>query len=130
MTISVCAAICPFNLPLGSLFNKIAPALATGNVVIAKPSEKTPLSALAIGPLFEAAGIPRGVYQVVTGLGSTGELLAKHMQIRKISFTGSVATGRKIQVAAAQSNLKRVTLELGKLLMTDNGFYNADASDI
>lgn len=81
--------------------------------MIIKPSEKTPLGALALAPLFEQAGIPKGVVQVVTGDGSTGALLASHMRIRKISFTGSIATGKKIQVAAATSNLKRVTLELG-----------------
>lgn len=95
------------------MFFKVGPALATGNTIIVKPSEKTPLGTLAIGPLFELAGIPKGVVQILTGAGSSGALLASHMRIRKISFTGSVATGKRIQVAAAQSNLKRVTLELG-----------------
>lgn len=89
------------------------PALATGNVMILKPSEKTPLGSLAVAPLFIKAGFPPGVIQVITGAGSTGALLAEHMRIRKLSFTGSVATGKNIQVAAARSNLKRVTLELG-----------------
>ncbi|KAM0187503.1 hypothetical protein ACHAPI_011138 [Fusarium lateritium] len=111
--LGVCAAINPFNSPLACFFLKSAPALATGNVIIIKPSEKTPLGSLAIAPLFEKAGFPPGVVQVVTGPGSTGALLAEHMKIRKISFTGSIGTGRKIQQAAAQSNLKRVTLELG-----------------
>ncbi|KAH8703856.1 Aldehyde/histidinol dehydrogenase [Talaromyces proteolyticus] len=111
--LGVCAAINPFNSPLGCFFLKAAPALATGNVMIIKPSEKTPLGSLAIAALFEKAGFPPGVIQVVTGPGSTGALLAGHMRIRKISFTGSVPTGKKIQQAAAQSNLKRVTLELG-----------------
>jgi len=92
---------------------KAAPALATGNVLIVKPSEKTPLGSLAVAPLFEKAGFPPGVIQVLTGPGSTGALLAEHMRIRKISFTGSISTGKKIQEAAARSNLKRVTLELG-----------------
>lgn len=92
---------------------KACPALVTGNVLIVKPSEKTPLGTLACGPLFEEAGFPKGVLQIVTGFGRTGALLASHMRIRKISFTGSIQTGRKIQMAAAQSNLKRVTLELG-----------------
>ena len=92
---------------------KTAPALATGNVIIVKPSEKTPLGSLAVCSLFEKAGIPPGVVQVVTGDGSTGALLASHMQIRKVSFTGSIPTGKKISAAAANSNLKRVTLELG-----------------
>lgn len=111
--LGVCAAINPFNAPLATFFLKAAPALATGNVMILKPSEKTPLGSLAAGSLFEKAGFPPGVIQVITGPGSTGALLAEHMRIRKISFTGSVATGRRIQVAAARSNLKRITLELG-----------------
>lgn len=111
--LGVCAAINPFNAPLATFFLKIAPALATGNVIIVKPSEKTPLGTLAAGALFEKAGFPPGVVQIVTGPGSTGALLAQHMKIRKVSFTGSVNTGRKIQVDAAKSNLKRVTLELG-----------------
>ncbi|KAF2216976.1 hypothetical protein CERZMDRAFT_119698 [Cercospora zeae-maydis SCOH1-5] len=92
---------------------KCIPALATGNVIIVKPSEKTPLGTLAMAPLFEKAGFPKGVVQVLTGAGDTGALLASHMRIRKISFTGSIPTGKKIQEAAAKSNLKRVTLELG-----------------
>ncbi|KAJ4177412.1 hypothetical protein NW767_014001 [Fusarium falciforme] len=111
--LGVCAAINPFNSPVACFFLKAAPALATGNVMIVKPSEKTPLGSLAAAPLFEKAGFPPGVIQVITGPGSTGTLLAEHMRIRKVSFTGSVATGKKIQQAAAQTNLKRVTLELG-----------------
>ncbi|CAI7606252.1 unnamed protein product [Penicillium manginii] len=110
---SVCVGINPFNAPIATLFMKAAPCLATGNVLILKPSEQSPLGSLAIAPLFEAAGIPKGVFQVLTGAGDTGALLAKHMRVRKISFTGSIPTGKKIQIAAAQSNLKRVTLELG-----------------
>lgn len=111
--LGVCAAVNPFNAPVGAVFLKACPALATGNVLIIKPSERTPLGTLACGSLFEAAGFPKGVVQIVTGPGSTGALLASHMRIRKISFTGSIQTGKKIQSAAAQSNLKRVTLELG-----------------
>lgn len=111
--IGVCAAINPFNAPVATFFLKAAPCLATGNVLIVKPSEKTPLGSLALGPLFEQAGFPPGVVQILSGDGSTGELLAKHMRIRKVSFTGSIPTGKKIQQAAAASNLKRVTLELG-----------------
>lgn len=80
---------------------------------IVKPSEKTPLGSLAIAPLFEQAGFPKGCIQVLTGGADTGALLASHMRIRKISFTGSLPTGKSIQIAAAKSNLKRVTLELG-----------------
>ncbi|KAF2103325.1 aldehyde dehydrogenase [Rhizodiscina lignyota] len=111
--LGVCAAINPYNSPVASLFIKAAPCLATGNVLIVKPSEKGPLGSLAVAPLFEEAGFPPGVLQVLSGDGRTGALLAEHMRIRKISFTGSVATGKKIQIAAAKSNLKRVTLELG-----------------
>lgn len=111
--LGVCAAICPFNAPAATFLGKAAAALVTGNVLIAKPSEKTPLGTLALAALFEQAGFPKGVIQVVTGAGDTGAILARHMRIRKVSFTGSIPTGKKIQVAAAQSNLKRVTLELG-----------------
>ncbi|KAJ4322150.1 hypothetical protein N0V84_004985 [Fusarium piperis] len=111
--LGVCAAINPFNSPVACFFLKAAPALATGNVMIVKPSEKTPLGSLAAAPLFEKAGFPPGVIQVITGPGSTGALLSEHMRIRKVSFTGSVATGKRIQQAAARTNLKRVTLELG-----------------
>ncbi|OAL37358.1 hypothetical protein AYO20_03207 [Fonsecaea nubica] len=111
--LGVCVGICPFNGPVSTMILKVGPALATGNVIIIKPSEKTPLGPLAIAPLFKLAGIPDGVVQVLTGPGSTGALLAAHMRVRKVSFTGSVPTGKKIQILAAESNLKRVTLELG-----------------
>ncbi|KIW28918.1 uncharacterized protein PV07_04771 [Cladophialophora immunda] len=111
--LGVCVGINPYNSPVASFVIKAAPCLATGNVLIIKPSEKSPLGSLALAPLFEQAGFPRGVVQVVCGDGRTGALFAKHMRVRKISFTGSVATGKKIQIAAAESNLKRVTLELG-----------------
>lgn len=92
---------------------KAGPALATGNCFILKPSEKTPLASLALGTLIKEAGFPPGVFQVLSGDGSTGALLASYMRVRKVSFTGSTMTGCKIQQMAAQSNLKRVTLELG-----------------
>ncbi|EXJ75064.1 uncharacterized protein A1O5_01760 [Cladophialophora psammophila CBS 110553] len=111
--LGVCAAINPFNAPIATFFFKAAPCLATGNVLIVKPSEKTPLGSLALGPLFKKAGFPPGVLQILPGDGSTGALLAQHMRVHKISFTGSINTGKLIQQAAAQSNLKRVTLELG-----------------
>ncbi|KAA8642946.1 hypothetical protein EYZ11_001094 [Aspergillus tanneri] len=110
--LGVCAGILPWNGPLALIAVKTAPALATGNVMILKPSEKSPLSALRFASLV-ADILPPGVVQVLTGAGATGELLARHPQIRKISFTGSGLTGKKIQRAAAESNLKRVTLELG-----------------
>lgn len=111
--LGVTAGIVPWNGPLVTIGLKAAPALATGNCFIFKPSEKTPFAALALGPLIKEAGFPAGVFQILAGGGSTGALLASHMRIRKVSFTGSCATGRKIQELAAKSNLKRVTLELG-----------------
>ena len=81
--------------------------------MILKSSEKSPLGTLAIAALMEEAGLPAGVFQVVIGGGDVGAMLSKHMDINKISFTGSTATGRKIQETATKSNLKRVTLELG-----------------
>ncbi|KAL3462617.1 aldehyde dehydrogenase domain-containing protein [Aspergillus heterothallicus] len=111
--LGVTAGIVPWNGPLGTVGLKAAPALATGNCFILKPSEKTPFAALALGHLIREAGFPAGVFQVLSGDGSTGALLASHMRIRKVSFTGSIATGKRIQKMAAESNLKRVTLELG-----------------
>ena len=111
--LGVTAGIVPWNGPLGTSGLKAAPALATGNCFILKPSEKTPFAALALGPLIVEAGFPPGVFQVISGDGSTGALISSHMRIRKVSFTGSIATGKRIQEAAAKSNLKRVTLELG-----------------
>jgi len=92
---------------------KVAPALAAGNVVIVKASELNPFSTLYLGELAIQAGCPLGVVNVIAGAIEAGEALSSHMKIRKISFTGSPVVGRKIQIAAAQSNLKRVTLELG-----------------
>ncbi|KAF4625434.1 hypothetical protein G7Y89_g12736 [Cudoniella acicularis] len=92
---------------------KAAPALAAGNCFILKPSEKTPLAALALGELITEAGFTPGVFQILSDDGSTGALLASHMKIRKVSLTGSVTTGKLVQEAAAKSNLKRVILELG-----------------
>ncbi|KAH6632883.1 Aldehyde/histidinol dehydrogenase [Boeremia exigua] len=111
--LGVVAGIIPWNGPLASVGLKAAPALATGNVFILKPSEKTPLMAAELGKLIIEAGFPPGVFQVLTGDGSTGALLASHQKVAKVSFTGSIQTGKAIQVMAAKSNLKRVTLELG-----------------
>lgn len=80
--------------------------------MVFKPSEKAPLGTLALGPLIQAC-FPPGTINIVNGGGKTGQLLAAHMDIRQIAFTGSTATGRKIQEYAAKSNLKRVSLELG-----------------
>jgi aldehyde dehydrogenase (NAD+) len=109
----VCAGIGAWNATLLFFAVKVAPALAAGNTFIFKPSEKSPLAALALGDLIASAGFPPGTINIVTGSGETGALLASHMLIRKISFTGSLAAGRKVQQAATASNLKSVTLELG-----------------
>lgn len=98
---------------MASIGLKAAPALAMGNVFILKPSEKTPLVSVALGKLAIEAGFPPGVFQVLTGDGSPGAILASHMKVAKVSFTGSVPAGKSVQVLAAKSNLKRVTLELG-----------------
>ena len=93
---------------------KLGPALACGNTIVLKPAEQTPLSALFIGSLIKEAGFPPGVVNIVPGYGSkAGHALSMHMDVNKISFTGSTETGRKIQIASAQSNLKRISLELG-----------------
>lgn len=93
---------------------KMAPALAAGNTVVFKPSEVTPLSAHKLADLINEAGFPPGVVNIVTGYGSAaGQAISEHMGIRKVSFTGSTLTGRKIMEAAAKSNLKRTSLELG-----------------
>ena len=105
--------MCPFNAPVLMAVAKAGPALAAGNTVIIKPSEKTPLGTLVLGRLASEAGFPPGVFNIVSGAGSTGALLASHLDIDKISFTGSSSTGRRIAEAAARSNLKRVSLELG-----------------
>ena len=93
---------------------KIGPALATGNTVVMKPSEITPLSAIRMCSILQEAGIPDGVVNLVTGYGDTvGEAITSHMKIEKVAFTGSTRVGRKIMEAAAKSNLKKVSLELG-----------------
>ena len=93
---------------------KMAPALATGNCLVLKPSELTPLGALKMAELVREAGFPPGVFNIVTGYGATaGQALVEHPHVGKISFTGSTLTGRRVMETAARSNLKRVTLELG-----------------
>jgi aldehyde dehydrogenase (NAD+) len=112
--VGVCAGIIPFNFPLLMFAWKISPALAAGCTVIIKTSEKTPLSALAVAKLIVEAGFPKGVVNVLSGYGPTaGAALARHMDVDKIAFTGSTAVGHQVMKMAAESNLKRVTLELG-----------------
>lgn len=93
---------------------KLAPALATGNVLIIKSSEMSPLYAQRLAELVKEAGIPAGVVNIVTGEGaSAGQALSEHMEVRKVAFTGSAVAGRKILQAASRTNLKKVSLELG-----------------
>lgn len=110
----VVAAVVPWNYPLLMASWKIAPALVSGNSVVLKPSEKSPLTALRLGDLALEAGIPAGVFNVVPGFGAeAGSPLALHMDVDCIAFTGSTGVGKKIQVMAGQSNLKRAWCELG-----------------
>lgn len=110
----VVGLIIPWNFPLLMAAWKLAPALACGNTAILKPAEETPLSALRLGELILESGIPDGVVNIVTGPGvPTGAAMTANMGIDKIAFTGSTEVGRKVMAAAATSNLKRVSLELG-----------------
>jgi len=108
----VVGQIIPWNFPLLMLAWKIAPALATGNTVVLKPAEFTPLTALAFAEICHEIGLPAGVVNIVTGDGSTGEALVKHPDVDKIAFTGSTEVGRAIRSATAKSH-KRLSLELG-----------------
>lgn len=111
--IGVCGLIVPWNYPLLMASWKIAPALAAGNCIILKPAEQTPLSALYLAQLFEEAGFPQGVFNVVNGFGSVvGAALVEHAGVNKIGFTGSVATAKTI-IRSSADTLKRVSLELG-----------------
>jgi len=112
--VGVVGVIVPWNYPMIMAAWKIAPALAAGNSVVLKPSEKSPLTALRLGDLALEAGIPAGVFNVVPGYGpEAGSPLALHMDVDCIAFTGSTAVGKKIHVMAGQSNLKRAWTELG-----------------
>jgi succinate-semialdehyde dehydrogenase / glutarate-semialdehyde dehydrogenase len=109
----VCAAITPYNFPLTLLGTKVAPALAAGNTVVAKPAATTPLATLEVARLFSEAGVPDGVLNVVTGRGSViGDALVSHPDVRRVAFTGSTAVGRRVAKLAAP-DLKRLSLELG-----------------
>lgn len=110
----VCAAIIPWNSPLVFLSKKLAPALAAGNAVVLKTSEKAPASCDRVARMLDEAGFPPGVVNVVHGHGAVaGAALSAHMDVRALSFTGSVRTGRLIQKAAADSNFKHLVFELG-----------------
>jgi aldehyde dehydrogenase (NAD+) len=112
--IGVVGQIIPWNFPLALAAGKLGPALATGCTVVLKPSEITPLSVLRLCDLIKEAGFPPGVVNVVNGYGPVaGEAISRHMDINKVSFTGSPVTGRLVAKGAVESNLKTVTLELG-----------------
>lgn len=111
--LGVCAGIGAWNYPIQIALWKSAPALATGNAMIFKPSEVTPLSALELAKIFSEAGLPDGVFNVVQGAGSVGQGLSQHPDIAKVSFTGEVNTGKRVTADAALANLKSVTMELG-----------------
>jgi aldehyde dehydrogenase (NAD+) len=110
--VGVVAQIIPWNFPLLMLAWKVAPALAAGCTVVLKPAEQTPLTALRFAELIAEINLPHGVFNVVTGDGRTGELLARHPDIDKIAFTGSTEIGKLVGKIAGE-NLKRVSLELG-----------------
>lgn len=130
----VVATITPWNYPLHQLVGKVAPALAAGCTVVAKPASEAPLSAFLLAEAIEAAGFPSGVFNLVSGDGpTTANLLVQHADVDMISFTGSTATGAKIAAAAA-ATAKRVTLELGgkspSLVLEDADFPKALRSTV
>ncbi len=110
--IGVAGQIIPWNFPLLMAAWKLAPALATGNTVVLKPAETTPLTALKLAEIIKESGLPDGVVNIVTGAGQTGAALVNHPKIDKIAFTGSTAVGKYIQNAIAGTS-KKLTLELG-----------------
>ncbi|MBV9945820.1 MAG: aldehyde dehydrogenase [Myxococcales bacterium] len=111
--LGVVGAIVPWNFPTTLLANKLGPALVAGNTVVAKPADTTPLTTLRVAALMHDAGLPAGVFNVVAGHGAdAGEALVTHPLVRKVAFTGSTPTGRRIMSLAAADN-KRLTLELG-----------------
>ncbi|ETM53147.1 betaine aldehyde dehydrogenase, variant [Phytophthora nicotianae INRA-310] len=110
--LGVTAGIGAWNYPLQSAAWKSAPALAFGNSMVFKPSEETPLTALKLAEAYMEAGVPEGVFNVVLGAGETGQALVEHQDVAKVSFTGSVGTGRNVYAGAAK-DLKKVTMELG-----------------
>ncbi|MDR7534634.1 MAG: aldehyde dehydrogenase family protein [Armatimonadota bacterium] len=131
LPLGVVGAIVPWNFPISLLGNKLGPALVAGNTVVAKPAETTPLTTLQVAAIMHEAGLPAGVFNVVTGPGAeAGRALVEHPQVRKVAFTGSTPVGKQIMAAAA-ADLKRVTLELGgsdPLIVCDDADLDAAAS--
>jgi acyl-CoA reductase-like NAD-dependent aldehyde dehydrogenase len=110
--VGVCGGIVPWNFPLVMACFKVPAALACGNTVVLKPAEQTPLTALLLAEILAEAGLPDGVFNVVTGFGDAGAAIAAHDDVDKVAFTGSTEVG-KLVVDAAKGNLKKVSLELG-----------------
>ena len=114
--IGVCAAITPWNFPMAMITRKAAPAIAAGNTIVLKPPSQTPLTALALAELAEKAGVPKGVFNVVTTHDHTaeiGKIMCESPLVRKFSFTGSTEVGKKLGAACVGSTVKRISLELG-----------------
>ncbi|NHC02765.1 betaine-aldehyde dehydrogenase [Acinetobacter sp. 187] len=111
--LGVVAGIGAWNYPIQIALWKSAPALAAGNAMIFKASEITPLTALKLAEIYTEAGLPDGVFNVVTGGGDVGQYLTTHPAIAKVSFTGGITTGKKVMAQAAESSLKEITMELG-----------------
>lgn len=111
--VGVCAQIIPWNFPILMMAWKLGPALATGNTIVLKPAEQTSLTALYVAQLIKEAGFPEGVINVLPGYGDAGAALSNHPDVDKVAFTGSTEVGKRIQQASGNTNLKRVTLELG-----------------
>ncbi|KAF4001965.1 Aldehyde dehydrogenase family protein [Saccharomyces cerevisiae] len=123
--IGVCGQIIPWNFPIMMLAWKIAPALAMGNVCILKPAAVTPLNALYFASLCKKVGIPAGVVNIVPGPGRTvGAALTNDPRIRKLAFTGSTEVGKSVAVDSSESNLKKITLELGGKIYVQEGIYD------
>lgn len=126
--LGVCAGIGPWNYPLQMAGWKSAPALACGNTMVYKPSQFTPITTVMLAELYIECGVPKGVFNVVQGEGETGQLLTTHPGVDKVSFTGSVPTGKKVMADCA-SGIKHVTLELGGksplLIFADADMENA-----
>jgi acyl-CoA reductase-like NAD-dependent aldehyde dehydrogenase len=129
--LGVVAAIVPWNFPTTLLCNKLGPALLCGNTVVAKPADTTPLTTLCLAEILTEAGLPPGVFNVITGKGSVvGEALVTHPLVRKVAFTGSTPVGERVAAQAAKGS-KRVTLELGgsdPMIICDDADLAAAAS--
>lgn len=132
--IGVVGCITPWNFPLHQIVLKVAPALAAGCTVVLKPSEITPLTAFLLAEIVDEAGLPAGVFNLVSGYGpEVGEALAGHADVAMLSFTGSTRAGRRVSELASQS-IKRVTLELGgksaNIILADADFKKAVSSGV